>query len=718
MDAYTPLTFLKTLICITLRRIKIGGGSMRQFVKTIKTIGPMSMVFFLLSPSSSSATEQSDYNSKLGFGFRTGEIGKLEAGKDYVPNELIVAFYEGKDLKDIMHIANNFGGVKVKEIKGAVLFRFPSEASMMDAAIALIKNPAVRYVERNGIAKIPPVPELNIRKKGTLEVNSSTEIQTVSSDAGTSYQYHLTIIRKTAINATPTQYPTVAVLDTGVDYTHPDLQGKVILGKNCIDGSMDPFDDHGHGTHVAGIIGAKAGNRIYGEGVCPECQILAVKVCTAGGLCTDFDMACGMQYARMHNSTKVINMSIRTYYLSKILEDEIKAIKNAGKILVAAAGNDNTSEPAYPAAHPDTAFGVMATEQNDCRTYFSNFSPPDNPTRYNIAAPGWKILSTLPDASFGLMSGTSMAAPIVAGAVALVWAHFPHLSREQIIERILNNSQPITCGFPGYTAKRIDIRRALTGRAETRTVIGRLIDPFTGKAPAVPLATARVFSGTTELGRDVINHAGFYEISLTGNVTTGLTLRALKNGYVTRNLRLFNLSFNRVTGPFTDAYPKLRNGYVTITLDWKNFQPHTKDIKNLCADNCLGWEFDLYIKTPSGVYIYYGYPGSLNSYPYVYLPRDSFRIYEPLETIVIGPNAENGEYHVFVGRYKSEYLFTQKWDESKASVQVFVGDTLRAVFNNPPQNCGSSEYWYVGKVIKSGNEIKWETINRCSDQKP
>ena len=96
---------------------------------------------------------------------------------------------------------------------------------------------------------------------------------------------------------------------------------------------------------------------------------------------------------------------------------------------------------------PDIGLRVMATEENDCRTFFSNFSPSTNPTLFNIAAPGWEIPSTLPEERFGPLSGTSMASPIVAGASALVWGQFPSLTRDQVIARLINNGQAITCGF-------------------------------------------------------------------------------------------------------------------------------------------------------------------------------------------------------------------------------------------------------------------------------
>ncbi len=252
-----------------------------------------------------------------------------------------------------------------KEIPGsgsAVLLNFGSEAQAQTAVFKLVKRPDVLFVERNGIMRIPPQPQLpNLRKqglKGGGAKGQGLNINAVSADPGTGFQYHMTVIRKTAtlpaLSATP---PTVAVIDTGVDYTHPDLceqTGKVILGKNFVADNMNPFDDNGHGTHVAGIIAANAGNAAYGEGVCPNCKILAIKVIGSDGFGTWFDVAEGMAYARTAVTTpptKVVNMSLGGGY-SRLIATQVLALKTAGKVLVAAAGNNNDYEFFLPGRRP------------------------------------------------------------------------------------------------------------------------------------------------------------------------------------------------------------------------------------------------------------------------------------------------------------------------------------------------------------------------------
>ena len=703
--------------------------------------------------------------NKLGYGFEKGLI----AGKDYVSGQLIVGIKEGIGIQDISQAAEASGGKVAKSIKGAILLQFPSEKAAKDAVKKLIDLSDVVYVERNGFMSIPPKPVLpdlkNQQKKklfnGDLSPSSmsaesaesvSAESMTtlsVSTDPGTGYQWHHTVIRKTAadlgdLSTTP---PTVAVIDTGVDYTHPDLSGKVILGKNCVADNYDPFDDNGHGTHVAGIIAARTANSKYGEGVCPNCKILAIKVLGPDGTGTFFDVACGMQEARTKATTpvtKVMNMSLGGPS-SALVSAEVDAIKAAGKVLVAAAGNDNTTATTdpdfplnvFPGADPDTALRVMATEQHDCRAWFSNFSPAGNPTQYNIAAPGWEIQSTLPEAGYGEHSGTSMASPMVAGGAALVWGEIPALTRDGVVSRIVNNGKTISCGFATST-KRLDVRKAITVTTET-AIIGRMLDPFTGKAPSSPITptTAKLCPDSTcstPLASDQTNTSGFYEMTgLTAG--TGRILKGSHSGYAggTAGATVRNsiaITSNIVNGPFTDALPKSRaTGDATLTLDWKRTQP-VEEVTG-CTGNCNGWEFDFFVKLPSGIYVgpydcsapEYCDPiivsGDLMGSPFVKNPRDSYSDMEPLETIVIGSSAENGTYSVFVDNaWSGDFgYYNPSWSGSLASIQRFEGATLKGTYS-VPSTCGTYEFWHVGNLKKTGTSYTWTNVNTCSDIVP
>jgi hypothetical protein len=202
------------------------------------------------------------FTKKLGYGFAPG----LVAGKDYVAGQLIIGLKEGMTTQALRQTAAIVGGKVSKEIHGtAVLVEFPSETAAVLAVPSLSARPEVLFIERNGFMSIPPTPTRPNLKGGRTGRTAPSDVTalSVSNDAGTGHQWHHTVIRKTApLPALSTTPPTVAVIDTGVDYTHSDLSGKVFLGKNSVANNSDPFDDNGHGTHVAGLIAAKAANNI------------------------------------------------------------------------------------------------------------------------------------------------------------------------------------------------------------------------------------------------------------------------------------------------------------------------------------------------------------------------------------------------------------------------------------------------------------------------
>jgi thermitase len=232
---------------------------------------------------------------------------------------------------------------------------------------------------------------------------------------------------------------TVAVIDTGVDYGHPDLAGRVIQGPNLADKTADPMDNHGHGTHVAGIIGA-AGNN--GQGVCGvswNCKILAIKVLGKDGSGSTDTVVEGIKYAVDHGA-KVINLSLGTSdpSIDPVVHVALAYAHDHGVVTIAAAGNSH-SEVGSPANDPN-AIAVSSTSSFwafEWMSLFSNFGD-----KVEVAAPGGGILSTLPTHGstvgtlYGKLSGTSMAAPFVAGEAALIFAQHPDWSADQVRARI------------------------------------------------------------------------------------------------------------------------------------------------------------------------------------------------------------------------------------------------------------------------------------------
>src|SRR6476620_2143955 len=255
----------------------------------------------------------------------------------------------------------------------------------------------------------------------------------------------------------------VAVLDSGVDYEHIDLKSNIWErpdsipayyddelgefnddhGYNGTDQLSDPMDDNGHGTHCAGIIGAEGDNDEGIAGINWNVQIMPLKFLGRGGFGTTADAIKAINYAidrkKAGVNLRVINASWGSTQNSKALEDAIRAAGDAGILFVAAAGNngtDNDKRAHYPSNYDlPNVISVAATDRNDVLTSFSNYGLKS----VHIAAPGRDIESTWLGNAYRDASGTSMAAPHVAGVAALVLSAEPHLTVAQLRNRLLSS---------------------------------------------------------------------------------------------------------------------------------------------------------------------------------------------------------------------------------------------------------------------------------------
>jgi thermitase len=246
--------------------------------------------------------------------------------------------------------------------------------------------------------------------------------------------------------------PLVAVIDTGVNYNHPDLAGRVVKGYDFVNSDADPMDDHSHGTHCAGTIGAAMNNGGV-VGVAPEVRILAVKVLNGSNSGTISGLIGGIDFA-VKNGAKVLSISICTTSNSTALRTAVNNALAAGVAVVAAAGNNGNSTPLYPAAISGV-ISVGAVDNADVKASFSNFG-----TWVSIAAPGVSVYNTVLS-GYGNKSGTSMATPHVAGAAALVLATTPGLTPAQVKQRLETTGDPCT-GFEANPAvRRLNVAKAL-----------------------------------------------------------------------------------------------------------------------------------------------------------------------------------------------------------------------------------------------------------------
>lgn len=257
----------------------------------------------------------------------------------------------------------------------------------------------------------------------------------------------------------------LAVVDSGVNAQHPDLQGRVHAGYDFVNEDADAADDHGHGTHIAGILAANANNNIGIAGVCPQCTILPVKVLNRQNSGTWADVTAGVLYA-VDAGAQVINLSLGGYNDTQVMRDAVAYATSKGVLVVAAAGNGKTDAPNYPAAIPQV-LSVAATRSDDTRWSLSNYGE-----WVDIAAPGYTIFSTHSDLNndrqgYAYMTGTSMATPHVAGLAGLLLSQNPAWSPDDLIQIITSTAKDL--GQAGKDVEfgfgRVDVGAALAVHA-------------------------------------------------------------------------------------------------------------------------------------------------------------------------------------------------------------------------------------------------------------
>jgi len=264
-------------------------------------------------------------------------------------------------------------------------------ASLSEQAINIMrKNPRVAYIEDDVILTI-----------ATDEYVNSPGVSHIGCE----------MAHNNGIDGTGVK---LAVIDTGIDYTHEDLDANYKGGYDFVFSDSDPFDDsyNSHGTHVAGIIAAER-NGIGVVGVAPNASLYAVKVMDGSGHGLTSWVIAGIEWA-VENDIDVVVMSSGTKVDSQSLREACRNASDAGVLLVAAAGNTRGGDVTYPARY-DSVIAVTATDPDDTQASFSSIGP-----EVELAAPGVDITSTVRGDGYGNLSGTSQAAPHVAGTAALI----------------------------------------------------------------------------------------------------------------------------------------------------------------------------------------------------------------------------------------------------------------------------------------------------------
>jgi len=299
---------------------------------------------------------------------------------------------------------------------------------------------------------------LSFEKDCQISVNASTQ-KSISVEKGIPWGVNQ-IKAPLAWSTTTGHRIKVGVIDTGVDFSHPDLRYSLSRGINLLNRSIYPYDDNGHGTHIAGTIAAA--NQPQGMiGVAPRAIISPIKAFDQNGSAYVSDIILGIEWC-IRNQINVINMSFGMRTKSKALLGAVVNAYNAGIIIVASSGNDGKRRSVdYPARYPQT-ISVGATTKLRRVAPFSNRG-----TFIDVYAPGDKIISAWLKGKYHEMSGTSMATSHVSGAIALMLAEKPGLTPSEIKSIIKRSIQPLR----GNKARRIigelDVMRMLQAVGKT-----------------------------------------------------------------------------------------------------------------------------------------------------------------------------------------------------------------------------------------------------------
>lgn len=397
---------------------------------------------------------------------------------------------------------------------GVLLVEWPSIELATRGIVALRDRPEVVAIEPNGylIPALFPNDPLFEEQWALHNVGRGNFSPDADIDAPEAWDHR--------VDASST---IVAIVDTGIDYRHPDLVANMwvnpreipgngrdddgngfvddVYGYDFANNDGDPWDDHGHGTHVAGIVGAVGNNGRGVTGVAWRASLMAVKFLGADGVGSVADAVRAINYVTMMRTSfgvnvRVINASWGSEAPSEALERAIQNAGAAGILFVAAAGNgsrNNDSAPHYPSNfNLPNLVAVAASDQRDQLASFSNFGR----QRVHLAAPGVDILSTYPGERYARLSGTSMAAPFVSGAVALAWAAAPNASLADIRQALGDGVDRL----PGWGAL-VAFGGRLNARGTLQALSFRVLTslPAEGQAVAEPPRVFRLgFSGPVD----------------------------------------------------------------------------------------------------------------------------------------------------------------------------------------------------------------------------
>ena len=488
-----------------------------------------------------------------------GQHTNADQRPQYVPGEVLVKFKKGVDASKKKSTHDKMDASVLTEISAIGVQKVKSKfgKSTEDLVRQYKNDPDVLYAEPNGLYYIQALPN-DPKFPNLWGLNNTGQIV-----AGVAGNQDADIDAPEAWGLfTGTANTIVADIDTGVDYTHPDIAANMwvnpgeiagngrdddangyvddVYGWNFIYGNNNPMDDHGHGTHVAGTIAASGNNGIGVTGISWRARIMALKICNSGGGCSFSAAAQAVLYAARMGA-KVSNNSYGGLGAGAFSQTLLDAINVAnGMLFVAAAGNDNNDNdkiPTYPCnLAASNVLCVAATGQDDSKASFSSYGL----NSVDLAAPGVNILSTVPSAACELcepsgyryLQGTSMAAPHVTGAAVLTTAMFPTLSVSKIKNVLMGSVDANPFLMPRIASGgRLNVNRALRSNIILSTSPSTIAVPAgQSGATSVSVQSLKSFSGsvTFSLAED-------YFSGLSGSISPS-TVSLAANGSATTTL--------------------------------------------------------------------------------------------------------------------------------------------------------------------------------------